>query len=182
MYISPDLNGSGARADITFLSLSSPLFLSLFASVTHCLYFTLLSPFPHFVTVSSRLPPQFCDSSLFTRGCSIIGMRVSCKANIANHHRGSSAWLTTIQTLLSTQLIFDNSLVHSLASMLDVVPWPVASRCPADYSSHHPFQPHHRPEMMGGVGKTGRENARLRKPRLHSMGSCWPGLGPCFTL
>ncbi|KAL7980191.1 hypothetical protein Chor_001459 [Crotalus horridus] len=78
-------------------------------TVTHCLYFILLSPFPHFVTVSSRLPPQFCDSSLFTRGCSIIGMRVSCKANIANHHSGSSAWLTTIQTLLSTQHIFDNS-------------------------------------------------------------------------
>ncbi|KAK9394122.1 ras-related protein Rab-11A [Crotalus adamanteus] len=55
------------------------------------------------------VPIHFCDSSLFTRGCSIIGMRVSCKANIANHHSGSSAWLTTIQTLLSTQYIFDNS-------------------------------------------------------------------------
>lgn len=109
-------------------------------------------------------------------------MPVSCKAKVVNSHSGCPARLTSgrsrdglcpafpIQTLLSTPRHDLIAPWSTLGPVPDAVSRPFACRCPADYSSHHPFQPHRWPEIMGGV-----EKWVWRKPFSHSVGGCWPG-------
>lgn len=114
-------------------------------------------------------------------------MLVSCKANGVNGHSGSPAGLTSgrsgdglcpafpIWTLLSTPRHDLITPLSTLASVPGAVSRPFAYRCPADYSSHHLFQPHRWPEIMGGVEKwSGESQVEWAVSPLGQMQTlCW---------